>query len=62
MTDRPALKASELMITARRLLVAFFQSVDADAGNQRDVTGHERQHARREKREYSRRKRNHDTK
>ena len=55
-TERPALKASELRITARRLASrpAFFQLIDADARHQRDVARHERQHARRKKRKNAR--------
>ena len=37
-------------------IYTFFQTIDADSGNQRDVTGDERQHARRQKREYARKK------
>ncbi len=53
-TESPALKASEFKITARRLPVPSFRLSMTDAGDLRNVTRHERQHAGRKKREYAR--------
>ncbi len=63
MSETPALKASELMMTARRAaerepVALALQVFDAHARDERDVAGDERQHARRQKRQQPRGERN----